>query len=100
MAKSFRRLEQKVLADPKRRARVDEYGQAIDAVLRLAELRAERGLTQQDLADALRVSQRRISALEHQNDLYLSTLKGYIEMLGGKLEVVASFPDSRVKLEV
>jgi DNA-binding XRE family transcriptional regulator len=100
MAKPFRNLKEQVLARPGARAQVEEYGRAIDAALRLAELRAQRGLTQQDLANALNVSQRRVSALEHQSDLYLSTLKGYIEMLGGKLEIVASFPDRRVKLEV
>ena len=100
MAKPFRHLKEEVLARPGARAEIDEYKEAIDAVLRLAELRSRRGLTQQDLANALRVSQRRVSAVENQSDLYLSTLRGYIEMLGGTLEIVATFPDSRVRLEL
>ena len=51
-------------------------------------------------ADALGVSQARVSSIERQSDLYLSTLKTYIGMLGGELELVAVFPDEHVKIDV
>jgi DNA-binding XRE family transcriptional regulator len=100
MAKPFRKLEKDVLADPRRAARVDAYKRAIDAALRLAELRERRGLTQAELADALGVSQQRLSRVERQDDLFLSTLRSYVEMLGGELEIIAAFPEGNVRIDV
>jgi hypothetical protein len=42
--------------------------------------------------------QSNVSRLEHQDDLYLSTLQEYIEALGGELEVAAVFPEARIAL--
>ena len=72
----------------------------MDAVLALAAMRERRGVTQATLADALGVTQQRLSQMERQEDLFLSTLASYVAALGGKLEVVAVFPDERVDLEV
>lgn len=94
----FSELAEKALADPARRQRVDAYECAIEDVLRLADLRTERGLTQQDVAGALSVSQANISRIEHEEDLYLSTLRSYVAALGGELELCAVFPDRRVRL--
>jgi transcriptional regulator with XRE-family HTH domain len=66
--------------------------------LALAELRSQRGVTQQDVAGKLRVTQANISRIEHEEDLYLSTLRGYVAALGGELEVNAVFPDGKVAL--
>ena len=41
-----------------------------------------------------------MSQLENQSDLYLSTLKRYIEALGGELEVVAVFDGERIEIGV
>ena len=67
---------------------------------RLAELRKQHGLTQHDLADALQVSQARISKMEHGelNRTELNTIRRYVEALGGRLEVVAEFGDERLVL--
>jgi hypothetical protein len=43
-----------------------------------------RSLSRSDLADVLGTSQARVSQLETQSDLYLSTLECYIEALGGE----------------
>ena len=87
-------------ADPLRRARVNEAKRAMQDVLALAELRASREVTQEGLADALGVSQPNISRIEHQDDAYLSTLRSYVEALGGRLEVRAVFDDQTVELDV
>ena len=100
---SFSKLRAKIDADPERRARMDEKRKAYDVRLRLSELselRRERGLTQAELAEALSVSQPAISKLEAAasrgsvsgSDMLLSTLAGYIEALGGRLELHATFP--------
>ena len=52
---------------------------AIEHALLLAEIREHRSLSQTDLAEVLGTSQARVSQLENQSDLYLSTLKRYIE---------------------
>lgn len=59
----------------------------------LAELRRARSFTQTQLAAALEVSQAQVSRIERQADLYLSTLRSYLEAMGGRLELVATFED-------
>ena len=93
--KPFAELAAKAKADPVRRARIEAYTRAIDDALALAELRNQRGVTQQEVAQTLNVSQANISRIEHEEDLYLSTLRGYVAALGGKLEVNAVFPDGK-----
>ena len=65
------------------------------AELPLFELRRARELSQQDLAQVLGATQPEVSKIEHRTDLYVSTLRRYIEALGGQLEITARFPDGR-----
>ena len=60
---------------------------------RLRELRHALTLTQKEMADRLGVSQANVSKLEARDDVYLSTLAGYVEAAGGRLEVNAIFGD-------
>jgi hypothetical protein len=39
-----------------------------------------------------------VSRLEQQADMYVSTLRRYLEALGGTLEIVAHFPDRDVRI--
>jgi hypothetical protein len=59
----------------------------------LHELRGARHMTQVALAKQLNMVQPSVSRLERQADLYVSTLRRYIEALGGRLEIHAIFPD-------
>jgi transcriptional regulator with XRE-family HTH domain len=59
----------------------------------LDEVRRARGMTQVTLASAMGVSQAQITKVEHQADLYVSTLRRFVEAMGGELELVARFPD-------
>jgi transcriptional regulator with XRE-family HTH domain len=59
----------------------------------LKDLRQAVAQTQEELAAALGVGQDTISRLEKRSDMLLSTLRRYIEAMGGKLELVAQFPD-------
>jgi len=63
------------------------------------KLRQARQLTQVALAERLDVPQAAISRMERRTDLLLSTLRGYIEGLGGKLELRAIFPDGEFVLD-
>jgi transcriptional regulator with XRE-family HTH domain len=67
--------------------------------LLLSRLRERRGLTQRELADRLGVRQATISGVERRDDVQLSTLRRVIDALGGVLEVFASFPDARYRIE-
>ena len=100
MAKTrpFAELAAQVMADPVRQARVATYKRAMEVALSLAELRSRRGLTQSAVAETLGVPQANISRIEHEEDLYLATLRGYVAALGGELEVNAVFPDGKVAL--
>jgi len=57
------------------------------------QLRRARKLTQTRLAKKLGVTQDSISRIEKRTDLLLSTLRGYVEAMGGSLSIVAEFPD-------
>ncbi len=58
----------------------------------LKDLRQASQQTQQQLAAVLGVGQDTISRLEKRSDMLLSTLRNYVESMGGKLELVAQFP--------
>ena len=59
----------------------------------LRDLRKAHALTQQRMAEALHISQDGVSRIEQRSDLLLSTLRSYIETMGGKLRLVVEFPD-------
>jgi DNA-binding XRE family transcriptional regulator len=81
-------------------ANVAERKRAIDDALALAQLRQARHLTQVQLAETLGISQGNVSRLETRNDIYLSTLRSYIEALGGHLEIAAVFDDQRLPVNI
>lgn len=59
--------------------------------LSLGELRKKVGVTQEELAERMETAQPYLSKIENSEDYYLSTLKRYIEALGGHLELRAVF---------
>ncbi|MEO8438445.1 MAG: transcriptional regulator, partial [Chloroflexota bacterium] len=71
------------LVPPDQEQAAQEGAHALRSALGLAQLRSERGLTQVALAEILGKSQGNISEVEHRSDWYLSTLREYIEALGG-----------------
>lgn len=61
--------------------------------LSLRDLRKALNLTQTDMARRLKKGQDRVSRIEQNEDLLLSTLQGYVKSLGGELELVCRFKD-------
>lgn len=59
----------------------------------LRDLRKARNQTQARVAKELGINQENVSRLEQRSDLLLSTLSGYVEAMGGKLSLMAEFPD-------
>ena len=83
---------------PERRQRIEALKGEMLAEMPLHELRRARALTQRDLANMLRVNQPAISKLEQRTDVYVSSLRAYIEAVGGKLKIVAEFPEGEVAI--
>jgi DNA-binding XRE family transcriptional regulator len=98
MARNFRELEAKM--SPERRARVAARVKEELARMPLYQLRNAREMTQTRLAEVLEMDQGNISKLERRTDMYLSTLRSYVEAMGGVLEIRAVFPDGEVKIDL
>ena len=70
------------------------------AEMPLEQLRTARQLTQTNLAQVLGVNQSAVSKLEKRTDMYLSTLRSYVEAMGGTLDIQAVFPEGAVRVEI
>jgi transcriptional regulator with XRE-family HTH domain len=64
----------------------------------LRVLRESAGKTQIELAQLSKLAQSELSKIERRDDHMVSTLRRYIEGLGGRLEVSAVFGDTRITL--
>jgi DNA-binding XRE family transcriptional regulator len=65
----------------------------IEEELTLRDLRKAHELTQNRMSEALNISQDGVSRIEKRSDLLLSTMRSYVEAMGGKLRILAEFPD-------
>ena len=78
---------------PERRERVEaRHRELRQEVEGLRELRQIAGKAQADIATALNIKQPSVSKIEKQADLYLSTLRRYVEAIGGQLELTVKLP--------
>ena len=98
MATSFRKLREKM--DPERQERIRKRTEEMMAELPLQELRQARALSQQELAEVLGLNQATISKLERRTDMYLSSLRRFVEAMGGELEISARFPEGKVLIQL
>ena len=64
----------------------------------LHELRRARAFTQRELGETPHVSQPAVAKLEQRADIYVSSLRSYIEAVGGRLKIVAEFPAGEVAI--
>jgi hypothetical protein len=89
------------------RARMSPKAQAMAAAealrlgeeMDLAEVRHAVRLSQEEIAAILHVTQGSIAKIEKRTDMYVSTLRRFIEAMGGELEIVARFPKHSVKIK-
>jgi len=75
------------------RAQVFRRAEEIRQEINLREMRRLRRVTQARLSKKLKIGQEGVSRIEKRTDLYLSTLRSYVEGLGGKLSLTVEFPD-------
>lgn len=84
----------------------DERQQAIrreaDVLLQemaLAELRKARDMSQVQLAEKLGIRQPSVADMEKRTDMYVSTLRSLIEGMGGRLDIIARFQDTDIRIK-
>jgi DNA-binding transcriptional regulator YiaG len=89
------------------RARMSPMAQAVAATeaqrigdeMNLAEVRRALRLSREELSQILQVGQGSVAKMEKRADMYVSTLRRFIEAMGGELEIVARFSDHSVKIK-
>lgn len=97
--KNFGKLRERLRErDPEADRKIAAFKAEMERELTLAELRRALEFTQQQIAASLDTNQSGVSRIEHQTDLFISTLRSYIEAMGGHLELRAVFPDGQVTI--
>ncbi len=99
MPRTFNEIAAEIEANPERRARVDAYEREMRAqMLLLQKFREHRKVTQHELAAALGVAQSNVSRIEHEDDPQVSTVRKFVEALGGELVLQAKIGDEMIDL--
>ncbi len=83
----------KALPSTRKNKVIKRAQELISEEMGLQELRKAMQQSQQRLAEKLHVKQAEVSKIEHRTDMYVSTLRDYIQAMGGTLEITASFPN-------
>lgn len=96
MAKKFSELRQRMT--PEAQEKSSQLALNLKAEMPLNELRQAHGLSQATIAQILDVRQPTIAKMEKSVDMYVSTLRNYIEAMGGALRITAEFPDGIVQI--
>lgn len=96
--KSWVKIREEMPAES--RTRMDERLKEALVTMPLDKMRKARSLTQTAVAERLQVDQGSVSKLEGRTDMYLSTLREYVEALGGTLELRADFPDGSINIDL
>jgi DNA-binding Xre family transcriptional regulator len=97
MAKKWETL--RATMSPERREANRSAAQRMMAEMPLEELRSARNITQTHLASILQITQASVSKMEKRTDMYVSTLRSFVQAMGGELEIRAIFPDGTVKID-
>lgn len=75
---------------------VKEMAQEMRMELQLQRIREELEISQQQIADALNIKQPSVAALEKRgNDVRLSSVKRYVEAMGGILNLSVQLPTGK-----
>lgn len=97
MPKTWKNLKESRLT-PTAQARVRKRVEHDVDALTLRGLRQRLDLTQVEVGKSAQMTQPELSRLESRRDHLTSTLRRYVEALGGTLEVNAVFGNRRVKI--
>ena len=97
MAKKWEGLRAKMT--PERREANRLAAEQMVEAMPLEELRTARNITQTHLASLLRITQASVSKMEKRTDMYVSTLRSFVQAMGGDLEIRAVFPEGTVRID-
>ena len=97
MARKFSELTKDLPAE--RRERIEAKKAELRKEMDLAEIRQALSLTQSTLADTLGVGQAEVSKIENRADMFVSTLRRFVNAMGGELEIRAVFPEHTVMIK-
>jgi DNA-binding XRE family transcriptional regulator len=84
---------------PEQEEATRQYVKSVVEAVSLNQLREARSLTQANLASILGINQGSVSKMEKRTDMYISTLRSFIQAMGGQLQIKAVFPDGEVQIE-
>jgi transcriptional regulator with XRE-family HTH domain len=96
MARKFSELRAKM--SPESQARSERLAAEMLAVMDLAELRRAQNLSQGEVAKRLDKGQPAVAKVESREDPHVSTVREYVEALGGRLDLVAHMPNNETIL--
>jgi transcriptional regulator with XRE-family HTH domain len=96
MTKKFKQLKEKMSQEAQKRARIKT--EVMLQEMMLAEVRQAVELSQEEMANVMNLQQPAISKIEKNTDMYISTLRRYIEALGGELDITARFNGKKVRI--
>lgn len=83
---------------PEELRQIDQEAERELLEMDLRALREAVGLTQGELAQRVEITQSQLSKMERREDHRISTLRRYVEALGGSLEICAVIDGRRIKL--
>ncbi|HZC15159.1 MAG TPA: XRE family transcriptional regulator [Caulobacteraceae bacterium] len=84
---------------PEARAEAEAEARRLGEDMDLAEVRRALKFSQDEIAQTLQVGQGSVAKIEKRADMYVSTLRRFIEAMGGELEIVARFADRSIKIK-
>jgi DNA-binding XRE family transcriptional regulator len=84
---------------PEQEEETRRYVRSVIETVTLNQLREARKLTQVNLASILGVNQGSVSKMEKRTDMYVSTLRSFVEAMGGQLQIKAVFPEGEVLID-
>jgi DNA-binding transcriptional regulator YiaG len=84
---------------PEARAAAAEEVARLEDEMNLAELRRAMKLSQDELAQTLQMGQGSVAKIEKRADMYVGTLRRFIEAMGGELDIIARFAGHSVKIK-
>lgn len=92
--KNFNALVDKM--SPASQKAIAEKARAMMAEMPLAELRQARKFSQVQIAELLKIQQPAVAKMEQRTDMYISSIRRFVEAMGGQLEIRAHFADGDV----
>jgi transcriptional regulator with XRE-family HTH domain len=85
---------------PEDRARADAATSELLGQMPLQELRRSRDMSQETLAEAMRIPQSALSKIERRTtDAYVGTIRRYVEAMGAELRLIAAFDDGNLEID-